>query len=334
MKQGTFFLIKNGGPVLEQLIPYLQILAGLVLLTVGGEFMVRGAVGLALLMGISKVIVGLTIVAAGTSAPEFVVSLNAALAGSGDIAMGNVVGSNIANILLILGAVAVLKPIAASRTTTVRDGGAMLIGTLLFIGFCMFGVIDRWAGLVMLAVLIGMWYFTYKHDKQNPGEASSLHEDEADEVGEAPSGWTKPVVATVVGVVGLTFGADLLVDGGVTVARDFGVSEAVIGLTLVAFGTSLPELAASMVAAFRGHSDVALGNVFGSNLLNLLVIIGGVSVISPISVPAQIAQSDIWIMLAVTVAVLVVAFCAKRIGRIAGAVFMAAYAGYIGMLFA
>ncbi|OSQ40737.1 calcium/sodium antiporter [Thalassospira mesophila] len=319
---------------MEQLIPYLQIFAGLVLLTAGGEFMVRGAVGLALLMGISKVIVGLTIVAAGTSAPEFVVSLNAALAGAGDIAMGNVVGSNIANILLILGSVALLKPVMASRTTTVRDGGAMLLGTLLFIGLCLFGVIDRWAGVLMLAVLIGIWYFTYKHDKQSPCDASVLHENEADEVGEAPTGWAKPVIATLIGVVGLTFGADLLVDGGVTVAREFGISEAVIGLTLVAFGTSLPELAASMVAAFRGHSDVALGNVFGSNLLNLLVIIGGVSVISPITVPAQIAGSDMWIMLAVTVAVLVVAFAGRRIGRVAGAIFMAAYFGYIGMLFA
>ena len=141
---------------MEQLIPYLQIIAGLVLLTAGGEFIVRGAVGLALLMGVSKVIVGLTIVAAGTSAPEFVVSLNASLKGTADIAMGNVVGSNIANILLILGAVALLKPIAAGRVTVVRDGGAMLLGTLLFIGLCMFGVIERWAGALMLCVLLSL----------------------------------------------------------------------------------------------------------------------------------------------------------------------------------
>lgn len=296
--------------------------------------MVRGAVGLALLMGISKAIVGLTIVAAGTSAPEFVVSLNAALAGSGDIAMGNVVGSNIANILLILGAVAILKPIAASRTTTVRDGGAMLLGAVLFIGLCQFGVIERWAGALMLVVLVVIWYLTYKHDKNSPDAASALHESEAEEVGETPVGWIKPVIVTVVGIVALTYGADLLVEGGVTVAREFGVSEAVIGLTLVAVGTSLPELAASMVAAFRGHSDVALGNVLGSNLLNLLAIIGGVSVISPIIVPEQIAAFDIWMMLGVTVALLVVAYCARRIGRIAGVVFMAVYAAYIGALFA
>ncbi|WP_114089203.1 calcium/sodium antiporter [Thalassospira profundimaris] len=319
---------------MEQFIPYLQIVGGLVLLTAGGEFMVRGAVGLALLMGISKAIVGLTIVAAGTSAPEFVVSLNAALAGSGDIAMGNVVGSNIANILLILGAVAVLKPVAASRTTTIRDGGAMLLGTVLFIGLCLFGVIERWAGVLMLAVLAIVWYLTCKHDKNSPDAASALHENEVDEVGDVPGGWLKPVIATIVGIVALTFGADLLVDGGVTVAREFGVSEAVIGLTLVAVGTSLPELAASMVAAFRGHADVALGNVLGSNFLNLLAIIGGVSVISPIVVPDQIAKSDMWVMLGVTVALLFVAYFARRIGRLAGAVFMAVYAVYIGMLFA
>lgn len=227
---------------MEQFIPYIQIVAGLILLTAGGEFIVRGAVGLALLLGVSKVIVGLTIVAAGTSAPEFVVSLNAALKDTADIAMGNVVGSNIANILLILGAVALLKPVAAGRVTVVRDGGTMLLGTILFIGLCMFGIIERWAGALMLAVLVAIWYFTYKHDKNQPSEASSLHEDEVDEVGEVPTGWTKPIIATVIGIVALMFGAEWLVDGGVAVAREFGVSEAVIGLTLVAFGTSLRNL--------------------------------------------------------------------------------------------
>ncbi|WP_085616936.1 calcium/sodium antiporter [Thalassospira alkalitolerans] len=317
---------------MEQFIPYLQIIAGLVLLTAGGEFIVRGAVGLALLMGVSKVIVGLTVVAAGTSAPEFVVSLNAALGDSGDIAMGNVVGSNIANILLILGAAAILKPIAASKTMILRDGGTMLLGTVLFIGLCLFGVIDRWAGGIMLLVLAAIWYFTYQHDMKNPGDARDLHEEEVDEVGEVPKGWMKPVVTTLVGIVALTFGADLLVDGGVTVARQFGVSEAVIGLTLVAFGTSLPELAASIVAALRGHSDVALGNVVGSNLLNLLVIIGGVSLIAPIAVPDQILRSDLWIMLAVTVVLLIVGYFMRGISRVTGMVFVAAYIGYVASL--
>lgn len=317
---------------MEQLIPYLQIIAGLVLLTAGGEFIVRGAVGLALLLGVSKVIVGLTIVAAGTSAPEFVVSLNASLKDTADIAMGNVVGSNIANILLILGAVALLKPVAASRVTVVRDGGTMLLGTALFIGFCMFGVIERWAGAIMLCALAAIWYFTYKHDKNAPSDASHLHEEEVNEIGGKPKGWTKPIIATLIGVVGLMLGAEWLVDGGVTVARQFGVSEAVIGLTLVAFGTSLPELAASVVAAFRGHSDVALGNVFGSNLLNLLVIIGGVSLIAPIPVPEQIMNSDIWIMLAVTVALLIVAYALRKISRITGAVFVTAYLVYVFQL--
>lgn len=319
---------------MEQFIPYIQIVAGLILLTAGGEFIVRGAVGLALLLGVSKVIVGLTIVAAGTSAPEFVVSLNAALKDTADIAMGNVVGSNIANILLILGAVALLKPVAAGRVTVVRDGGTMLLGTILFIGLCMFGIIERWAGALMLAVLVAIWYFTYKHDKNQPSEASSLHEDEVDEVGEVPTGWTKPIIATVIGIVALMFGAEWLVDGGVAVAREFGVSEAVIGLTLVAFGTSLPELAASLVAAFRGHSDVALGNVFGSNLLNLLVIIGGVSLISPIPVPDQILNSDLWIMLAVTIALLIVAFAWRKIGRVTGVAFVIAYLVYVFQLVA
>ncbi|MEQ8391792.1 MAG: calcium/sodium antiporter [Thalassospira sp.] len=319
---------------MEQFIPYIQIVAGLILLTAGGEFIVRGAVGLALLLGVSKVIVGLTIVAAGTSAPEFVVSLNASLKGTADIAMGNVVGSNIANILLILGAVAVLKPIAAGRVTVVRDGGTMLLGTILFIGLCMFGVIERWAGGLMLCVLAAIWYFTYQHDKNTPSPASNLHEEEVDEVGEMPTGWTKPIIATVIGIVALMFGAEWLVDGGVAVAREFGVSEAVIGLTLVAFGTSLPELAASMVAAFRGHADVALGNVFGSNLLNLLVIIGGVSLIAPIPVPDQILTSDIWIMLSVTVGLLGVAYAFRNISRVTGGAFVIAYLVYVFQLVA
>ncbi|MDP2698840.1 calcium/sodium antiporter [Thalassospira sp.] len=319
---------------MEQFIPYLQIAGGLILLTVGGEFIVRGAVGLALLMGISKIIVGLTVVAAGTSAPEFVVSLNAALIGSGDIAMGNVVGSNIANIMLILGAVALFAPIRCSRTMIVRDGGTMLLGTVLFIGLCLFGTIDRWGGVVMLLLIVAIWYFTYQHDKNHPDEATLLHEQEADEVAVAPKGWLWPVIHTAVGVGFLTLGADFLVDGGVVVAREFGVSEAVIGLTLVAVGTSLPELAASMVAAFRGHADVALGNVVGSNLLNLLLIIGGVSLIAPVAVPAQIAGSDMWIMLAVTVLLLLVGYFRRGIGRITGAAFVTAYVAYIWMLFA
>lgn len=327
-------IINSSTHILEQLIPYIEIIAGLVLLTAGGEFIVRGAVGLALLMGVSKVIVGLTIVAAGTSAPEFVVSLNAALKDSSEIAMGNVVGSNIANILLILGAVSVLKPIAASRVTIVRDGGAMLLGTILFIGFCIFGQIDRWAGAVMLCVLTAIWYLTYRHDKNMPSAASHLHEVEVDEVGDIPSGWTKPIIVTVIGIVALMFGAEWLVDGGVTVARQFGVSEAVIGLTLVAFGTSLPELAASMVAAFRGHSDVALGNILGSNLLNLLLIIGGVALIAPIPVPAQILASDLWIMLAVTVALLLLAYAFRKVSRMTGVAFVIAYFVYVFQLVA
>ncbi|WP_430474090.1 calcium/sodium antiporter [Thalassospira lucentensis] len=319
---------------MEQFIPYIQIVAGLILLTAGGEFIVRGAVGLALLLGVSKVIVGLTIVAAGTSAPEFVVSLNASLKGTADIAMGNVVGSNIANILLILGAVAVLKPIAAGRVTVVRDGGTMLFGTVLFIGLCMFGVIERWAGGLMLCVLAAIWYFTYQHDKNTPSHASNLHEEEVDEVGEMPTGWAKPIIATLIGIVALMFGAEWLVDGGVAVAREYGVSEAVIGLTLVAFGTSLPELAASMVAAFRGHADVALGNVFGSNLLNLLVIIGGVSLIAPIPVPDQIMTSDLWIMLAVTVGLLGIAYAFRNISRVTGGAFVIAYLVYVFQLVA
>lgn len=320
---------------MEQIIPYLQILAGLVLLTVGGEFTIRGAVGLALLLGISKVIVGLTVVAAGTSAPEFVVSLNASLIGSGDIAVGNVVGSNIANILLILGAVALLKPVAASRTMVVRDGGTMLLGTLLFIALALFGTIKWWGGAIMLLTLATIWYCTYRHDKKSAADpANATYVAEVDEVGEVPAGWLKPIFYTVVGVVFLTLGADFLVEGGVLVARQFGVSEAVIGLTLVAFGTSLPELAASMVAAFRGHSDVALGNVVGSNLLNLLVIIGAVSVISPIAIPTQILHVDIWIMLGVTVALLLAGYMLRGIGRVTGFVFVAVYFGYVGMLFA
>jgi len=317
---------------LEQFIPYIQIIAGLILLTAGGEFIVRGAVGLALLLGVSKVIVGLTIVAAGTSAPEFVVSLNASLKGTADIAMGNVVGSNIANILLILGAVAILKPIAARRVTVVRDGGTMLLGTVLFIALCLFGVIELWAGCLMLCVLAAIWYFTYQHDKKTPSHATKLHKEEVDEVGVKPTGWTKPIIATAIGIVALMFGAEWLVDGGVAVARRYGVSEAVIGLTLVAFGTSLPELAASMVAAFRGHSDVALGNVFGSNLLNLLVIIGGVSLITPIPVPDQILTSDLWIMLAVTVVLLGLAYAYRKISRITGSAFVIAYLVYVFQL--
>ena len=308
-------------------MPYFLVVGGLVLLTVGGDVLVRGAVGLALRFGVSKLLVGMTVVAFCTSAPELVVSLDAALTGAGGLAMGNVVGSNIANILLILGACALIAPVSCAAHVLRRDGASLMAATGVFVGLCAVGTMGPLAGLALLGLLIAVWTVTYRSDKAH----HARHADELDGVPIAP--W-KSLILTLAGLAGLIVGADFLVDGGVIIARRFGVSEAVIGLTLVAIGTSLPELAASGMAACRGHSDVALGNVVGSNLMNLLGIIGIVALITPMPVPWEVATTDGWIMLGVTAGLIALLAMTGRVGRPAGGGFLLIYAGYIWFQFA
>ena len=277
---------------------YVFAAAGLVLLFIGGEMLVRGSVRLARSLGISPLLIGLAVVGFGTSMPELVVSLDAALQGRPDIAVGNVVGSNIANILLILGATALVSPIYCAPQVVRRDGLAVLAASVVLVALGLTGQIVSWQGGLMVVSLGVFIVYSYWTEKYRMAPSATLHEREAEEFDEHSRPlWVNAGILTV-GLVAIMGGANLLVDGAVVIARSAGVSEAVIGLTLVAIGTSLPELAAGIIAAYRNHTDVALGNVLGSNLFNILSILGTTTLVTPISINPEIID-DLWIMLGV-----------------------------------
>lgn len=311
---------------------YLYSACGLVLLFAGGDLLVRGAVSLALSMGVSALLAGLVIVGFGTSTPELLVSLRAALEGSPDIAVGNVVGSNIANVLLILGAAALIKPIACQPAAVYRDGAAVLAVSLAMVGLGWTGMVGRWTGAAMFAALLGYMAYCYGSETRGGDPAARMHEEEAElKEGHLPV-W-RSVLYALGGLLALMAGAELLVDGASSIARALGVPEAVIGLTLVALGTSLPELATSIAAAFRGKSDVAVGNVLGSNLFNILGILGVTAAVTPIPVSPQIVQYDLWIMLASAAVLLPLLLTGRRLSRAEGGLFLIAYAAYIVSLY-
>ena len=309
--------------------PILLVAGGLVLLAVGGELLVRGAVGMAARLGISPLLAGLTIVGFGTSTPELATSVQAALAGAPGIALGNVVGSNIANILFILGLSAVILPLAVNPASFARDSIALGGSTMLATGAVLLGMIGLLPGLVLLAALAAYVWWAYKSESAAHDAEALRHEHEAAERPVPPG--TGPLVLggmIISGLAGAIFGAGWLVDGAVVLAGAAGVSEAVIGLTVVAVGTSLPELIACIVAVLRKHEDVALGNVVGSCIYNLCGILGLTALIHPIEVPAEIARIDVWVMLGVTALLIVQLRSGWRLSRIEGALLVALYAGY------
>jgi cation:H+ antiporter len=306
------------------------IFIGLVLLLVGAETMIRGAVAIAQRLKISPHVIGLTVIAFGTSAPELFVSLKAALVGSPGIAIGNVIGSNIANILLMIGTVGVITPFVCGGAPLRRDGLALIAGTLLFVAVGMHGVIERWHGAVMLILLIGYLFYCYWADRRS---TTSVHAKEVEEFDALPTGMWRSSLYTVGGLIGVLIGARLLVDGAIDVARGAGISETVIGMTVVAIGTSLPELATTMVAALRRHSDVALGNIIGSNIFNTLGILGTVALVSPLPIPPEVMSLDLWFMCGVTVVFVILAIRLPAFSRPWAIVFFAAYAMFIANQF-
>lgn len=311
----------------------LLVAGGLVLLALGGELLVRGAVGLAARIGISPLLAGLTIVGFGTSMPELATSVQAAMAGAPGIAVGNVVGSNIANILLILGVSALILPLAVNPKSFKRDSIALGGSAVLCTGAVLLGVIGLVPGVVLVACLVGYIWFAYRSESVADDDECHRHEAEAEDRPVPPD--TGPVVLVgmiIAGLAAAIFGASWLVDGATVLASAAGVSEAVIGLTVVAIGTSLPELIACVVAVIRRHADVALGNVVGSCIYNTLGILGTTAIILPIEVPAEIAAFDIWVMLGVTALLLVQLRSGWRLSRIEGAVLLALYTGYTVLL--
>lgn len=310
----------------------LLVAAGLVLLFVGGESLVRGSVAVAERIGVSKLLIGLVIVGFGTSTPELLVSVNAALDGAPEIALGNVVGSNIANVLLIVGVAAVILPITAWQRTAVREALVATLVALVVIGLVQGAVITRMEGIAMLIVLAGYLFASTWLERRDREAKAFEHEAEEFEDIALPRPWLAPVLA-LGGIAALVYGADLLVEGAVSIARSFGVPDAVIGLSLVAIGTSLPELATAIVAAIRRHTDVVLGNVIGSNIFNILAILGTTVVIQPIEVTTRFREIDTPVMLGASLLLLTLLFAARAIGRLWGTAMLAAYAAYMVVLF-
>jgi cation:H+ antiporter len=310
-------------------LTWIQLTIGLVLLLGGGEALVRGSVGVAMRLGLSPLVIGLTLVGFGTSAPELVACIQAALAGAPGIAIGNIVGSNIANILLILGIAAVITPIITTKQAFQRDGPVLIAASLALLAAILSGFVGRWTGLAFLALLAGYLGYTYVTERSAPDAAADVYAAEAVEVAPRSASLTTSLLMALGGIAAVVFGADLLVNAAIIFARDFGVSEAVIGLTLVAVGTSLPELATAVVAAYRRHGDVAFGNIVGSNIFNALGIGGATALVAPIEVPAEIIRLDVWVMMATAVLLVVFAVTGWRVSRREGAVCLVAYAGYL-----
>nr|WP_321456545.1 calcium/sodium antiporter [uncultured Cohaesibacter sp.] len=300
---------------------YLFVLAGLAFLYFGGEWLVRGAIGVSRKLGLPAFLISLTVVGFGTSMPELLVSLKAAVGDYPGIVLGNVVGSNIANILLIVGLAAVIAPIKVSRDMSGRDAIVMVISAIALVAALAFKTITLLTGGAMLLALFAYLALAYLQDRK---EGCS----ECDQIA-VPLSTSRVVILLVIGLAMLVAGADLLVRGATTIASDLGVSNAIIGLTVVAVGTSLPELATSVVAAVHRRSDIAIGNVIGSNIFNILGILGITSLVSPIPVAERFFQIDGWVMLGATLALFGLLLFCRQIGRLAGSGFLLAYAAYV-----
>ena len=308
---------------------------GLLGLIAGGELLVRGAVSAARSFGISPMVIGVTLVGFGTSTPELVTSLQAALSGSSGIAIGNVVGSNIANVLLILGIAALIAPIKVDPRAFRRDGAVVAAATLLCLGGVLMGEIDRLTGAGFVAALAVYLGFTLWSEKQPGGaQAATVYENEADAVAGPQTSAGVSFLIALAGLVITILGARFLVSGAVSLAEAAGISETVIGLTIVAVGTSMPELVTSVIAVRKGQGDVALGNILGSNIFNILGILGVTVLVQPMIVPSQIAALDIWVLCATTLVLVVFARSGWTISRREGGLFVMAYAAYLAVLLA
>ncbi len=310
----------------------LLIIFGLVLLAVGGDVLVRGAVGISTRLGVSPLLAGLTIVGFGTSTPELVTSLFAAFDGAPGIAVGNIVGSNIANILLILGVSALILPLAIDPAAFRRDGLALAAATLACLASVLLGVLSRPVGFALLALLIGYIVWAYRSERRHPDAEAAMHEHVAADVTSPGMSLSAALGLAAAGIIGTIIGARLLVDGAIEIARDFGVTETVIGLTVVAVGTSLPELVSCVIAALRRHPDVVLGNIIGSNIYNVLGILGVTAIVHPISIPPEIAAFDIWVLLGTTALLGLFLRTGWTLKHWEASVFLVLYAGYVGYL--
>jgi cation:H+ antiporter len=311
----------------------LYLVVGIALLTFGGEALIRGSLAAARRLGISPLLSGLVIVGFGTSAPELVVSVNAAIDGRPDIAIGNVVGSNIGNILLILGICAVITPLAVKPLVLRRDAVTVVAASILFLVLVGGSALGRVDAAIFLVALAAYLVWAYWSERFHAAPAAELHQAEAEELSSTPKSVLWTVIAVVLGLLLLIGGSQVLLIGAIGIAEHFDVSEAVIGLTLVAVGTSLPELSISIIAAIRRHADVAVGNILGSNIFNLLGILGMSALLQPLPVPARILQFDQWVMLGTSLILLLFLYTQSRLSRIEGGMLLAGYGIYLWLSF-
>ena len=311
---------------------YIFIILGLIALVGGGEILVRGATSIALKFKITPFVVGMTVVAFGTSAPELLVSLSAALDGSPDISIGNVVGSNIANIALVLGATALVYPIRVSKTSLSVDWPMLMLASLMFYFFILNLKLEWYEGIIFVSILatftIWMIRKSRKAGLKKTDEASNDFNKEA--IKEMNIWMSFLLIAG--GCLAIVIGADWLVYGAKNIARSYDVSESVISLSMIAIGTSLPELATSIMAAFKKQTDIAIGNILGSNLFNILSILGITAIVKEINVNELILQSDIFWMLGLSAVIFPMMLYERDISRSEGAILVIAYSAYIYFL--
>ena len=306
---------------------YLFLILGLVALVVGGEFLVRGAVAIAYRYKLSPLVVGMTIVSFGTSAPELLVSLQAALTGSPDIAIGNVIGSNISNLALVLAITAMIFPMPVKDDTIRIDWPMMMGATVLFYLAIVFDNKLNWyEGLAFVMILVTFVVWLIKKSRtENKEEEKIMQKEKATRM-------PYPIILVILGCVGLAFGAKWLLDAAKVIVVNIGISEHVIGVTIIAFGTSVPELTTSCIAAFRKQTDISLGNLIGSNLFNILAILGITGMVKEIKISAEVFNYDIFWLLGLSLFILPLVLLQKRISRIGGVMLFAIYISYLYFL--
>lgn len=310
------------------IIDIFYILLGFLLLIKGGDYLVEGAVAIAQRAKLSKMVIGMTVVGFGTSMPELLVSAQSALVGNSGIAIGNVVGSNIANIALILGVSSMIIPIATTRTTLKIDHPFMMLSALLFVAVAMMGSIERWAGVLFVLMLVGFVSYQVIASRKKTAAASMQSQEEEAETKEPMPLW-KAMLVVVVAFAAMVFGSDKLVEGASDIAKALGVSDRIIGLTIVAVGTSLPELFASAVAAKKGESDMAIGNIIGSVTFNILSVIGLSAIICPIQESNVGFGFDYLIMLGLGVLLWIFLRTKYTLERWEGIILTLLYIGYL-----
>jgi len=312
---------------MEIIVNVLLVSAGLAMLYFGAEWLVQGSINISNRLKISQLVIGLTVVAFGTSTPELAVSISSAMQGVSDVALGNVVGSNIANIGVILGISAVIAPITVSKSTIRKEIPIMIGAALLLLAIIFDGKIDLLDGIILVAGIVGFLVFSYKSSKKE----TDLDEVESSKVLVQSKAMSKSLVLVGIGLILLTAGSFLTVDNAVVIAKSLGISELIIGLTLVAIGTSLPELITSVVAARKGHSDLSIGNVVGSNIFNIFAIVGIASIIAGITVNDKI-MVDVIIMIVFSVVLIPIMRSGFVVSRKEGYLLLGGYAAYVAML--